>query len=150
MANFADILKMKKEDIKDPQSLPAGEYRCTIAGAPELGESQQKKTPYARMTYNVVDLVAGDQEAFAAVGATKDDGSPRQIGRDDYYLTGDSAFRIRDFLNSVIGDSWSTLSDAFEQLQGREVIVTLGYEQDKNDANKSYQRVRKAIGTANS
>lgn len=148
MANFQDLLNKKREDIEAPIPLPEGEYRCQVAGVPEMGESQQKKTPYARFTYNVIEpMPSVDAGLVAAAGIRKKDGSPRQLGRDDYYLTDESEFILKQHLDQILGEgNWETLGDGLKMVPGRDVIVTLGYDIDKEDSSKKYPQVRKVIG----
>ena len=155
-ADFSAILNTKPEDIEDPKILPPGEYRAVVSERPTLDESAKKKTPYVRFTYSILEaLESVDPDAIEAIGGIrKKDGSPRTMGRDDYYLTEDSLFRIKTLANSMWGEgNWENIAWVIENAQGQEVILTVAhrsYTPEGSTEEKTVAEIKQVVGTYNS
>ncbi len=94
MPNFSEILDRPASETERPKPLPAGTYTCVVAGLPEQGESAKKKTPYLRFLLRPLEAHEDvDGEALEAMG-----GLGNRTIRADYYLTEDSLFRLKDFI----------------------------------------------------
>ena len=86
----------------DPTSFetPADSYRkastWSLLKGSEFGKSSQKQTPYVRFHYNVLQaLDSVPQEALADMDLNK------AKMRDDFYITEDAMFRLREFFELV-------------------------------------------------
>ena len=151
-ADFSKILNKKPEDIEKPKPLPPGEYRAVITSV-ELDESAQKKTPFARFSYNLIEaLDSVDPDLLAqAGGIRKKDGEPRSMSRDDYYITEDSTWRLKEYFNSMFGENnWESLAWGIENANGQEVILTL-HEETYTPKNSTKEetaiKIKSSIGT---
>lgn len=95
MADFSKLLSKPVESAEKPKPKPAGTYFGQIEGY-TLGESKEKKTPYVRFTAS--NLSPGDdvdRSQLEGVDLTK--WKPTF----DFYLTEDSLYRLRAFLESL-------------------------------------------------
>ena len=90
--NFKDLLDKKVEDTERPKPVPVGTYRLQIQGH-EFGRSSQKKTPYVRFSFKIVQP-GEDAEMSDLEGINWG----KKTLRDDFYLTEDAMYRLRDFL----------------------------------------------------
>lgn len=92
--NFASILDMPTSEIERPKPLPTGTYTFSIQGLYKEDKSTKKQTPYIEFTCKPV--AAGDdvdQDALKEMGGLGD-----KTFRHTFYLTENSAFRLKDFL----------------------------------------------------
>ena len=91
--DFKSLLNRPATSFERPKPLPPGTYHGVVQGH-EFGESAQKHTPYCRLTVKVIsadESVPIDQLEGAKL--------PRDLRR-DFYLTDDSMYRFREFLES--------------------------------------------------
>jgi hypothetical protein len=100
MPDFSKLMNRPAGQAKKPAALPAGDYPCKIIKW-ELGESQQKKTPYVRYFLVPTGFPEGASEADKidekgeAIDLTK-----KQLRR-DYYMTTDAEYRLDEMLRAV-------------------------------------------------
>lgn len=117
--SFADILDRAPSDIERPKPLPTGTYHCIVVGLPEMGKSAKKQTPYAKFTLRPTaagdDVDTGELEAMGGLG--------NKTIPATYYLTEDSLFRLKDFLEHCGITEGSTLAEMIDQSPNREVMA---------------------------
>lgn len=95
MVDVRSLLSVPADDIKKPPLWPRGTYRGFIEKY-DVGESREKKTPYIRIFFRI-------QQADASIPAEQLDGidvTKRQF-RKDLYITPDSMWRFKDFLEKI-------------------------------------------------
>lgn len=103
--SFESILDTPAEAIERPKPLPVGTYDVIVKGLPEFGQSSQKKTPFVKFTYALVDAGEDVDEDELAALLTGKDGEPVPIGertiKDTYYTTPDAMWRLTDVLENM-------------------------------------------------
>lgn len=93
--NFSSLLEKPVTSAERPKPKPPGTYTGTTK-AFVFGESQKKKTPYVRFTVaNVQPGPDVDASALEEVGDLN-----KWSPSEDFYLTDDSLYRLREFLES--------------------------------------------------
>lgn len=140
--NFRELLSVKTEDIKNPVALSEGTYHGILA-AREFGESSRNKTPYVRYTVRLHS--AGDDVDPADIAEI--DLSSKKL-RVDFYLTPDSLYRLRDFLQSLgLSTEGRSLEELIEESLNAsvKVYVTQRINPEKpNDA--PYNDIKTIVG----
>lgn len=96
-ANFAALLSKPVESAEKPPLLPMGTYLGMIQGH-RFDESRDKKTPFVEFE---VKLLAAEADVDQAALAEIKDLSKR-TQRVTFYLTDDSLFRLREFLENHV------------------------------------------------
>lgn len=145
--DFKSILNKTKDQIEDKKVLPAGEYLALIAGKPKGVESGQKKTPGFQFDFKLQSALDGvDPDLLEkAGGVRKKDGSPRTMST-TFWWTENTEHQLKKFINSVIGeDSWTTIAEAFDQMAGCEVVLTVA-EKIGEQSEEPYNEVSRVIG----
>jgi hypothetical protein len=98
--NLSSILDRPSEDAERPKPLPQGSYICIVQSWEE-GSSTKKQTPFIRFTLKPID--AGEDvkpEELEEAGGLGE----RTLGV-NYYLTDNSEYRLREFLDHCGVDS---------------------------------------------
>jgi hypothetical protein len=95
--NFADILKRPAASVERPKPLPAGSYHLLVAKH-EFGESKEKKTPFCKVTFNIMGP-GPDIDPASLAGI---DWGKRQLTA-DFYLTDDALWRFKEFFEKSLG-----------------------------------------------
>lgn len=95
--SFADILNKPVQSAEKPRPVPPGSYMLRIKGR-EIGESQQKKTPFVRFFYTIE--APGPDVNMAQLDGVD---LTKKTLRDDFYLTDDALYRLREFLENALG-----------------------------------------------
>ncbi len=91
--NFSDLLSMSAEEAKAPKPLPTGTYTFNVKGH-EFGESTKKHTKYVQFNVNPINPEPDvDMEALNAF----ENWNQKEM-RLTFYLTTDSIFRLKDFM----------------------------------------------------
>lgn len=121
MPDFSQLLSKPLDEVKRPPSLPAGIYYGTVHRY-EVGESQNKKTPYVRFLFNLT-FAGQDIDPKDLDGV---DLSKKSLRR-DFYITPDAEYRLKEFLESMKittkGRTFqSTLPDSIGQAVKLEVV----------------------------
>lgn len=100
MPDFSKLMSRPAGQAKKPAALTAGDYPCKIVKF-ELGESQQKKTPYVRYFLVPTGFPEGasDSDKVDSNGETIDL-SKKQLRR-DFYLTADAEYRLDEMLRAL-------------------------------------------------
>jgi hypothetical protein len=142
MPDFSSLLSKPVDDIKRPASLPAGTYFGTVKNF-EVGESQEKKTPFVRFNFTLTHAGPDiDPADMAEVDLSK-----KQL-RQDYYITPDAEYRLKEFLESMKIPSkgrtfQSMLPDAISQPVMLDVVQQLN---QKDPTAPPYNNVRSCKG----
>ena len=143
--SFAPILDRPASEIERPKPIPAGTYTALVKGLPEFGESSQKKTPYARFTFELI--AAGDdidQEALEEMG-----GIGGKTLRNDYYLTEDALWRIKQFAEDCgVDPEGLTVGQMLEYANGAQVQVVVRHEPARDGSDNIFARVAKTAPVA--
>lgn len=130
--DFSSLLDRNVEDIKRPPALPAGDYPAVIKNK-EFGDNNKNKTPYVRFA---IGLTGWPEEVDSA--DRQFDGKPIDLSkktfRKDYYLTEDSLWRLKDFLEALgLGGGNRKISELIDECIGQPVIAQV--EQYINQKN---------------
>lgn len=136
--NFSSILDQQASDIEPPKNLPVGSYVCLVDGRHETGESSQKKTPYVRFTLRPTEAMEDvDQEALEEAG-----GIGSQTIRADFYLTENSAYRLKEFLEHCgIDSEGRTIRQMLDDAPGSTVIATIRHEMANDGSGRVFARL---------
>jgi len=147
MPNFSSILDRKASEIEEPKPFPVGTYLVLLQGQPQRGESSQKKTEFwdfpAKVLQPQGDVSQSEIEAFGGVQGKdlKGNGGLR------YYVTEESAYRLKEFLLDHLGISESgsngaekTMREMMAEAPGKQVYVTIAH-QPSDDGRRIYSRV---------
>lgn len=118
-ANFNAILSKQVEEVERPKPLPVGTYLFNIVRH-EFGESQQKKTPYVRFICK--PMMAQDDVDKSMLPENWQSKEFRQ----DFYLTDEAMFRLRDFLETIqVSVSGRTFAAAIPDTTNRQFLGTV-------------------------
>lgn len=139
--DFSKLLAKPVDQIKKVPALPAGTYDGVIQKY-EFGESTQKKTPYVRF--------------FLGVTAARDDVDPadlaeidlsKKILRSDFYITDDSEYRLKDFLETLgIDSAGRTLGEMIPESINQGVVMSVTQRNNPNDPEQIYNDIAKIVG----
>lgn len=103
--SFAALLDKPADEIEAPKPIPTGFYRVTNTKF-EMGESNQKKTPFVRFEVALLSVEAEvDEDELEAAGGTEG-----KTLRQTFYLTPDSMFRVKQFATDILGVDTKGLS----------------------------------------
>lgn len=135
MPNFNDLLDKDPTTFERPPTLPEGDYLGVIKGK-TYGESSKKKTPFVQFQFGVVSpLESVSQEALADIDLTK------VKLKDDFYLTEDAMYRLREFLE-MADCVQDTTRESIEAAVGQQIVFTIGHETSQTDSSKVYANIR--------
>ena len=136
MATFESILDKPSSAIERPKPLPTGTYICIVKGMPRYDKSSQKQTPFVEFTLQPTtacdDVDADDLEAMG--------GFVNKTIKATYYLTEDSAWRLKDFLGHCQVEESGTLRQMCEHTAGCEVYATIKHEAS-NDGQSVFAKL---------
>jgi len=138
--SFADILNRPADEIEAPKALPVGTYLCIVDGQPEFAKIGKNNTDC--VNFNLKPVQPGpdvDQKALQDTlnGQSLSD---KKI-RHRLFVTPDSAWRLKQFLNEHLGVPVTNLGAMIPEAMGRQVMVTLGH-QASDDGTQIYQVVK--------
>lgn len=124
--NFNALLSKPADEVKRPVAKPAGTYLGTVKEY-KFEESRQKKTPYCRFV--VQNIMPGEDVDQAALQGTPESG-PIDLSKwnphRDFYLTDDSLYRLKDFLESCkIDTKGRTFGEMVPEVKGKSVMLTV-------------------------
>lgn len=122
--NFGALLDRPAADIERPKPLPQGSYTCVVKGLPRYDKSSKKHTEFVEFTLQ--PLTAGDdvdQEDLAAMG-----GIMNKTIRATYYVTEDSLWRLKKFLEDLGIEESGSLRSMIDEAPGRQVIAYMKHE----------------------
>jgi len=133
--NFSDILDRAPAEIDKPKPLPTGTYLTVLQGMPRQDKSAKKQTPFVEFTHKIIS--AGDdvdQEELETV-LTMPDGTTKSLQdivmRNTFYLTENSAWRLKEFLRDCgfdVDSSDQSLREMIETSTGRSVNIYIKHE----------------------
>lgn len=140
-ANFAALLSKSADEVEKPKTMPMGTYTFAVLEH-EMGESSQKKTPFVQFTVSPrAALEDVDEEALAEVK----DWQGRKM-RVTFYLTDDSIFRLKDFMEHCgIDLSGRTLAEGIPETQGAMFNGYVNHESSQNDPNDFFAKITKTM-----
>jgi|ETNvirnome_6_100_1030635.scaffolds.fasta_scaffold00132_23 hypothetical protein len=119
MTDLNDILDTKGSDFKRPPLAPTGTYLCTIQKR-EFGKSSKKQTPYVRYTYiNPIPQDDIEPEDLADIDLSK------RTFRDDFYLTEDATYRVREHGEICGVDPDLSIREIIEEVVAKQVLVSV-------------------------
>lgn len=123
--NLSSILDRPATEHQAPPPLPAGGYHCVIQGLPEQIESSKKKTPGFRFLLSPIAYDEDvDEKELEAIG-----GLEGKTIRNDMWLTENSAFMLREFLEHCgISSEGRTLSQMIDEAPNAECMVYIRQE----------------------
>lgn len=126
MTDFASLLEKKVEETERATPLPNGSYKV-VATRHETGESSKKKTPYTRIFFKIEEPL-GDVDLEELKKVKKVTEKERF---DDFYMTEDAMFRLREFLEQTLKlrvGGGRTFKDALSEIPGKRAIVVMKQE----------------------
>lgn len=123
------MLNKPLDEMKRPPALPQGTYYGTISGSPAFDESKNRKTPYARIFFQLTSAGEDiDQNDLDGVELHK-----RKVHK-DFFLTEDAIYRAKEFLESIgVETTGRTLGEAFGDIVGKNVMLTITPRPNQND-----------------
>jgi len=130
MVDFNALLSTKVEETQKPKPMPVGTYVSSITRH-EFGESKNKKTPYVRFFHKPLSPMPDvDTEALNALPNWQD-----KEFRNDFYLTDDAMFRLRDFLENSLKMpvAGMTYSEMIPATTGMSCLVKIKHEINGED-----------------
>jgi hypothetical protein len=135
MPDFNKLLDADPTSFERPPTVPEGEFLLLIKGK-ELGTSAQKKTPYVRFHYQVMTpLESVPEDALEGIDLSK------LKPRDDFYLTEDAMFRLREFFE-MVGAVENSTRESIEACIGKQVVATFGHTQSQRDPTRVFSEIR--------
>lgn len=138
---FSSLLSTRGDTVEKPKPIPAGNYFLTIKGH-ELGQSKQKKTPFVKILFLINgpgDDVDQDQlEVFGGVQKLM----TKPIDT-DFYLTEDSLFRFKDFIEGpcAIAMGERSFGEVLPELVGTQLLGQIGHEASQ-DGQQIYTKLK--------
>ena len=147
---FSDILDRPITDIERPKQLPRGHYQTILEGIPRYDLSTKKQTPYYEFTHRFISPMEDVSREDLNAVLTQKDGSTRPLNeytmRNAYYITENSAYRLKDFLSHCgfdVKDPTFSMRQAVEETPGCEVIVFV--EQTPNEEGVLFSNIRQTV-----
>lgn len=140
MVDFSHILSKPVDEAKRPPLLPAGTYHGML-GQYQLGETKSdKKTPFVR--YNV--QLTGPGDDIDPSDLADIDLSKRTLYH-DFYLTEDSQFRLREFMESCgLSVSGRSFGETIPELTGAQVLVKIVHRPSR-DGSEIYANIESLV-----
>lgn len=138
----SNVLNMKAEDATPPKQLPVGTYLARISNY-EFDKSSQKQTPLVRYYYVPIEPKDDvDQDEFEEVKAEVDSDLSRKALRNEFYLTPNAIFMLRNHMEQHLGMEISgrTFEELIPELVGREVLIQVAHETSQN-TGRQYSRI---------
>lgn len=137
--SFSPILSMKGADIEKPRPLPVGTYLAVVQGQPKMDKSSKKQTPYVEFSMKLMQAMDDVDQDDLAHALTKPSGEKVLLTdkalRLTYYLTPDSAWRIKQFLKRDLQIEDADSKDIGQQVSeapGCQCIVTVKHRVSEN------------------
>lgn len=125
-----DILDRPSNEAEAPKSMPAGNYRCRVQGLPRFDKSSKKQTPFVE--FLLIPTAALDDVDEAEL--TEAGGLADKTIKATFYLTDNSEYRLREFLDACgvaeEDDEGNAAShrERIEATPNCEVLVTMVHE----------------------
>lgn len=124
--NFGSVLDLESSTVEKPKPLPVGTYICVVKGQPRFDVSKQKKTEFVEFTLQTMQA-DDDVDQEALIEALKGKALSEKTIRATYYLTEDSVYRLKDFLDHCNVDDGPgiTLRQRISGAPGCQVLATI-------------------------
>lgn len=135
MTDVQDLLNRKRSEIRPPKPLPNGTYLLSIPQNPRLGESRQNKTPFWEFQFKI-EAAGEDVDR----GQLPENWQGKTI-RHQFFLTENALHLLEKFL-VIAGVPGANMKEAQTQCEGRKVLAEVEAEQDQNDKDQFYHRIR--------
>ena len=142
MVDFNSILNKKVNEVEAPAQLPVGSYLMTPVSY-QFGTSQKQQTPFIKFELGVISAGEDvDPEALSKVKNLQE----KKVNT-TFYITEDSLFRIKDFLEKcgvdVSGEQ--TLNELIPTVIGTQVYGILKAEQANDGSGREFIRLNTFI-----
>jgi len=135
MPDFNSLLDKDPLSYERPPTAPEGEYLLLIKGR-TYGQSAKKKTPLVDFQYGVIaPMPSIPEEALQGIDLTK------VKLHDEFYLTEDAMYRLREFFE-IVGCVQGTTRESIDAAVGMQVIATVGHETSQTDPSRKYANIR--------
>lgn len=134
--SFESILDMPSSEVERPKPLPVGSY-VGIVQSHKFDRSTKKGTEYVEFTIKLIEALDDvDQEKLGEQGGLGD-----KTLRATYYLTENSVWRLKDFLNHCeAGDEDMTLRQRIAETPAKSITVKVRHEASQ-DGSQVYARI---------
>lgn len=121
--SFSSILDSQVTDTEIPKALPTGSYTCQVKGLPRFDKSSKKQTEFVE--FNLYPFSAGeDVDPEALEEALGDKSLTDKSLRATYYLTPDSLYRLKQFLEHCgIEIEGKSYTEAINEVPGSTVVA---------------------------
>lgn len=151
MPDFSQLLRKPAGQAVKPPALPAGDYPAIIKSH-ELGESQQKKTPYVRFHIGLMgwpdSIGESDRVMPGSDGSTHPIDLAKKQLRRDFFFTEDAMWRLDDFIRSLgIQAKGRTYEEVLPECVGAHVVASVKQSMNQN-TNDIFNEVDKLVGAA--
>lgn len=133
--DFSEILDRVPSEIEKPKPIPVGTYSTVLQGIPRQDKSAKKQTRFVEFAHKIIAAGEDVDEDSLKEALTSPDGTVRSLQdivmKNTFYLTENSAWRLKDFLKDCgfdIDDDSASLRELIEQTAGRQVNVFVKHE----------------------
>lgn len=122
---FESILDMPSSEVERPRPLPVGSYVGIIQGQPKFDKSSKKGTEYVEFTVKLIEALDDvDSDKLEEMGGIGD-----KSVKATYYLTENSVWRLKDFLNHCeAGDEDMTLRQRVAETPAKSITLKIRHE----------------------
>ena len=131
--SFSEILDLPLDSIKEPALIPMGTYRAVLGQYRADKTKGEKQTPFVEFPCTLIEPEGDvDQESFEEYGGLAKLSKAKL--RLTYYLTEDSRWRAKEFIERTLGLSGAeaaSLKLGFQAGVGAEILVTIGHRPDQ-------------------
>jgi hypothetical protein len=137
---FASILDAPATEFEAPKAMPVGSYVVVVSGLPRIDKSSKKQTEFVEFTLNIqsaLDDVEPDElkEMGGVAGKTI---------KDTYYITDNSAYRLKETLvNMGIDIEGKSFRAMLDETPGKTYIIVIGHE--PTDDGRIFARVKRTL-----
>ena len=133
-ATFENLLSTPMDSVEKPKPLPPGGFLFNVKGQ-EFGESSQKGTPFVKMLCTPMSpLEDVDTELLAQVNGWQKKELPLT-----FYLTEDSIFRLKDFLDHCgVSIAGRTFKEALPDVINQQFTGMIIHEQSTKNKTDIY------------
>lgn len=129
---FTSILDKPATEVDRPKPLPVGTYVCVVNGLPKFDKAKTG-TEYVEFQLKPLQPVDDVDDEALMSALTRGDGSSKALSdytiRATYYLTEDSVWRLKKFLEDLgIDSEGKSLRHMIDEAPGRQVAANLRHE----------------------
>ena len=131
---FAPILDRPPTEFDRPLPLPAGTYSTVIQGQPRYDKSAKKQTEFVEFTHKFISAGEDVDEEELTKALTKADGTTKNLTdvtmRNTFYITENSVWRLREFLNNCgldANNADASLRELVEETPNQQVGVYVSH-----------------------